>query len=272
MKSPSPDFMTNEKWDALILAAGRGPADPLAKIHGVSHKCLLPVAGRPMLWRVLAALQQSGRFEHITVSIEDPQLLQSLPVSGPARVESVAAESSAALSAATALQSRDMSRPVLITTGDHPLLTPEIVGYFLDRSTAARCDLAVALAPRDTILGVYPGARRTFLRFGHTRVSGCNLFALNTRASLRALAHWHEVERHRKQPWRLIFSFGAVPLLAYLSGVLSLESAFGRASEFLGLTARPILMPFADAAVDVDKPHDLELVEHALTVREGRSR
>lgn len=160
-----------------------------------------------------------------------------------------------------------MARPVLVTTGDHPLLTPEMLDYFLGRSAEAHCDLAVALATAETILAAYPGTRRTFLKFGRTRVSGCNLYAFNNRASLEALPHWRYVERHRKKPWRLVSSFGAIPLLAYLAGVLSLEAAFRRASRILGLRAKPILMPFAEAAVDVDRPPDLELVERILSRR-----
>ena len=37
--------------------------------------------------------------------------------------------------------------------------------------------------------------------------------------------------------------------------------------ERLGLTAKPILLPFAEAAIDVDKPSDLELAETILKQR-----
>ncbi|MDP9137564.1 MAG: NTP transferase domain-containing protein [Pseudomonadota bacterium] len=255
------------KWDALVLAAGRGADDPLARAQGVSHKCLLTVAGQPMLSRVIGALAGSGRFERIAVSIEDPDLLQSLPPAQAVAMEFIPSASSAAASVAAALEGRDMLRPVLVTTGDHPLLTPEILEYFLARSEQVNCDLAVGLALAETILAAHPGTRRTFLKFGRTRVSGCNLYAFRGRASLKALAHWQFVERHRKQPWRLVSSFGAIPLLANLVGLLSLDGAFRWASNILGLEARPILMPFADAAIDVDKPSDLELVERILKAR-----
>ena len=46
--------------DGVVLAAGRGPDDPMAKAFGVAHKCGLAVAGIPMLQRVLAALVGPG--------------------------------------------------------------------------------------------------------------------------------------------------------------------------------------------------------------------
>jgi CTP:molybdopterin cytidylyltransferase MocA len=255
------------KWDALILAAGRRADEPFARSLGVSHKCLMPIAGQPMLSRVISALQASGRFERIAVSIEDAGLLRSLPESHVANVGFIPSASSPAASVAKAFEHQEMVRPVLVTTGDHPLLTAEILAYFLDRSATALCDLAVALATHETVLAAYPGTRRTFLRFGHTRVTGCNLFSFINPTSLKVLPHWRFVERHRKQPWRIVSSFGVIPLLAYLVGLLSLDTAFRQASRRLDLLAQPILIPFADAAVDVDKPQDFELVERILNER-----
>ena len=49
--------------NALILAGSRGPDDPMARAAGVSHKALLPVAGVPMLLRVVEALRALPDFE-----------------------------------------------------------------------------------------------------------------------------------------------------------------------------------------------------------------
>ena len=50
-------------------------------------------------------------------------------------------------------------------------------------------------------------------------------------------------------------------------GTLTLDGAFRIVSNRLGLTAKPILLPFAEAAIDVDKPSDLELAEAILKLR-----
>ncbi|MCA9510732.1 MAG: hypothetical protein KC560_08525, partial [Myxococcales bacterium] len=52
--------------------------------------------------------------------------------------------------------------------------------------------------------------------------------------------------------------------------VLSLEAAFARASRAIGAEAAPVVLPFADAAVDVDTPADLALVERVIGER-GRA-
>ncbi len=41
--------MGERTYTALVLAASRGNLDPLAQAGGVSHKCFIDIAGRPML-------------------------------------------------------------------------------------------------------------------------------------------------------------------------------------------------------------------------------
>ena len=64
-----------------ILLAGRrdGATDPLAQAAGVTHKCLVPVAGQPMLLHVIEALVANRRIGTVRVVIEDPALLFGLP-------------------------------------------------------------------------------------------------------------------------------------------------------------------------------------------------
>ena len=46
-------------FSAIILAADRGPDDPVTQAAGVSCKALTPVGGIPMVLRVLNALEES---------------------------------------------------------------------------------------------------------------------------------------------------------------------------------------------------------------------
>ena len=56
--------------------------------------------------------------------------------------------------------------PWLITTGDHPLLTVEMLHYFLAEAARSHADLCVGLATAETIVARFPEARRTYLAFG----------------------------------------------------------------------------------------------------------
>lgn len=244
-------------WSALVLAAGRGPDDPLAKAYGVANKCLIEVGGVAMLDRVVSAL---NGFRPVLVSIESGAAI---------RHETIAPSTSAPSSVLAALRSGRLSYPVLVTTGDHPLLTPAMLEHFCRASAASGADFTAGLARAEVIEAAWPETRRTYFAFGPDRVSGCNLFALRNEKALLILERWQYLEQVRKKPWRLVAAFGLVPLARYLAGNLTLDSAFALASRKLGLVMKPVLMPQADAAIDVDKPADKDLVETILAHRAG---
>jgi CTP:molybdopterin cytidylyltransferase MocA len=256
--------MSGPRWQALMLAAGRGPGDPMARTYGVANKCLIPVGGVPMLRRVHDTLAASGLFSRIAVSIEDAAIAHA--VLGPsARV--LAPSTSAPASVLTALASGALQYPVLITTGDHALLTPRMITHFCAESEKSGADFTAGLARAETILAAHPESIRTFFSLGHDRVSGCNLFALLNARGLGLIERWQYLEPVRKKPWRLVAAFGPVPLLRFALGRLSLDAAFATVSARLGLTVKPVLMPFAEAAIDVDKPADKSLAEKILAAR-----
>jgi CTP:molybdopterin cytidylyltransferase MocA len=256
--------------NALILAGSRGPDDPMAKAAGVSHKALLPVAGVPMLLRVAEALRATSGIRRIYVCIEDARVIFQVPgleALHRARVlETVPAAESPAASVAAALRRIDLSQPLLITTGDHPLLTPVILQRFLE-SAPKDCDLAVALAPADVVAAAYPDAIRTFYRLGRRRFSGCNLFLARSPNVARVADFWRSMEAYRKRPLRLIWRVGPWALIKVLLGLMNAEQAFAYLSQKAGAIIRPVELPIAEAAVDVDKPADLELVERIFAGR-----
>jgi hypothetical protein len=155
--------------------------------------------------------------------------------------------------------------PLLITTADHPLLSPPMVERFCAAARASGAALVAGLAEARVIRAAYPETRRTWLRFADGAYSGANLFALLGPEGRRAVAFWRRVEQERKRPWRLVRAFGLRPLVAYLLGRLSLDDAMARASAVLGARVAAVQLPFAEAAIDVDRPADLALVETILS-------
>jgi hypothetical protein len=139
-----------------------------------------------------------------------------------------------------------------------------MVDRFCAEARASGTDLVAGLTDARVIRSAYPEARRTYLRFADAAYSGANMFALLTPKSRRAVAFWRRVEQERKRPWRLVRAFGLGPLLAYLLGRLTLDEAMRRASTVIGARVAAARLPFAEAAIDVDKPADLALVETIL--------
>jgi len=255
------------KWRAIILAAGRGPSDPMAAAYGVSHKCLIEVGGTPMLRRVVDTLANHASIGEISVAIDDRDVGIKALGDAVSKVVFVPTAESAARTVYALLAQSKGDYPILLTTADHPLLTGGMIDSFLTHSADAPADLTVGLASAETILAAYPDASRTFLRFGDDRVSGCNLFGLRTANAVKAIDFWHYLEPVRKKPWRLFAAFGPLAIVRFFTGKMNVERAFAVASRRIGIVARPVLLPFADAAVDVDKPADKELAEQILRKR-----
>jgi hypothetical protein len=222
-----------------------------------------------MLKRVADALLAAG-LESISVSIDDGDAARRALADKASRVSYLSPERSAPASAKAGAEGG--SFPVLVTTGDHALLTREMAAYFCNEAEASDADFCAGLATAETILAAYPDTRRTFFTFGRDRVSGCNLFAVMTPAGLKVLERWRYLDQLRKKPWRLVLAFGLGPLIKFALGRLSLDDAFRTASSKLGIVAKPVLMPFAEAAIDVDKPADKELAEKILRQSQSATR
>jgi len=257
-------------FTALVLAGSRGAVDPVARHAGLPHKAFVPIAGTPMLHWVLAALRESPSVGRIAVCLDEPELLAGLPDSGPgdlgARIVAAPTGVTPGASVLRAIETLPDPWPLLVTTADHPLLTAAMVEHFCT-GVPGDADVGVAVAPASLIRRSHPDSVRTFYRFAAEAYSGCNLFCLRTPAAKRAVAFWSRMERHRKRPWRLISAIGPVTLCRFLLGRLTLERAMERLSGLVGATVRAVEMPFAEAAMDVDKPSDLALAESILRRR-----
>ena len=227
-----------KNWTAIVLAAGRGPDDPMAKAYGVSHKCALPVNGVPMLKRVVDALRGSRSIGEISVSIETAEsraIRWARPQRGCSRLGKLRAP------LGHYGDQKKPNFPVLITTADHALLTPEMIDYFCGQAEVNGADFSAGLARAEIILDAYPQSIRTFFKFGKDRVSGCNLFAVRNEKGLRILEKWKYLEQVRKKPWRLVAAFGPLALIRFLLGTVSLDDVFRIVSNRLELAAKPIL-------------------------------
>jgi GTP:adenosylcobinamide-phosphate guanylyltransferase len=255
---------------ALVLAGSRrGEEDPVAHYRHVTAKFLVTAGGVPMLVRVVRALAASPSIGDILISLDDPTLVERLPELEPLRASGhlQVLRSSSGLSSSVAGGFEQAGPPLLVTTADHALLDVAMIEHFLGAADALAADVAVGLAAAATIAASYPQTRRTYLRFRDGGYSGANLFLLRTREAHRGIEFWQRVERDRKAPWRLAGAFGPVLLLAYLLRLATLKQAMRLVSRRLGTRVAAIPMPMAEAAIDVDKPADLDLVESILAAR-----
>ena len=86
-------------------------------------------------------------------------------------------------------------------------------------------------------------------------------------SSARAMTFWRRVEENRKSPWRIAGAIGVGTIVLYALGALRLNQALARLSDAMGAKCAVSILPIAEAAIDVDKPDDLQLVEMIISGR-----
>lgn len=221
----------------------------------------MPLRGVPMIRRVVDSLRGSQEIGRIVVC-------------GPADLanwvgtEVVPTSGSPAGSVAAFLESGTHQWPLLVTTADHPLLKSEMIDFFCRETRGAGADLTVGMASKTTIAAAYPATRRTFYRFRDDQWGGCNIFGLTSPNVLELVHFWRSLEDHRKRPLKIVRRFGWRNLIGMLMRRWTAQEAVARAGHRFGVSARPIPMPWAEAAIDVDTLEDLVLVDSIIAQQE----
>lgn len=250
---------------AVVLAGDRRPDDPLVRHTGACCKALVAIDGTPMLQSVVAVLQHSGLVRQVLLSGPSRRCLETAPSLKAAlqdgRIQWLEPQASPSTSAYSAMQRLAPGTPVLVTTADHPLLRPEIVDHFLRAALDTHADVVVGLSRFSSIRDRFPDVRKTVLRFRDGGFCGCNLFAFLTPRSRRVADAWRRVEQQRKSPLRVMGQLGWRSVLSYVLGRLSLDRALDELSRRMQVRIRPVILPFPEAAIDVDSIADQRLVE-----------
>ncbi|MXP26740.1 NTP transferase domain-containing protein [Altererythrobacter indicus] len=260
----------SDGWTAIVLAGRRPGIDPLAAHFGKPSKALIPVAGEAMLSRVLRVLRATPEVNRIVVLTQDVEELASAAELAWVQDDSAIgiARSGATISGSVLdfLQHDGTNQPILLTTADNVLLTPEIASYFINKARAAQ--LSVGLVSRGQLEKDYGQSQRTWWRFGDGDFSGANLFALQVEEASDvqdALLFWEKIEQDRKKVWKIAARFGPLLMLRIALRRLSLNKAVREAGRRLHVDAQAVALPFGRAAIDVDKLSDHAMAEKILS-------
>ncbi len=248
-------------WTALVLAGSRPGGDPLAEHFGTDLKALIPVAGVPMVRRPVDALLASDWIDRIIVVAQQPdRIAEALPEDE--RIEVKPSQDTIAATLDAICADPGTRWPLLVTTADHALLTPQIIDSFCRRSL--RTDISIALVERRRVMRRFPTAQRTWIRFRGGAYTGANLFQLRTAKSIAAVRVWRDMEQDRKKRLRLLWGLGPTIFLGAVLRVISLDQVLRRVGKRLGLAIRSVSLRDPLAAIDIDKVSDHRLVEDIL--------
>lgn len=262
-----------KKFHAVVMAAQRvGIVNELAVDAGVSHKCLIEMAGKKLVEHVLDCLDQSPEIEQVTISIDQLEVLDGAPVyermkaEGKARAVLAGADLFSSFLVAVDGEGRF---PVLVTTADNVLLTPAMVAHFCSEVERTNSRAGIALTEKKVLLDVYPDGQRRFHRFADNEYSNCNLYAIMDRETTRLASVFQTGGQFAKSLYRVFRAFGVWNAIAYRFAFYSLDKGMDRLSKKFNTSVVAVRMPFPEAPIDVDNFRSKKLAAEILAARQA---
>ena len=249
--------------NAVILAAGLS-GDDFGRTFGTAHKCLVEVAGRPMIHWVLDALRGARSVDRVVV----------VGPEGPLRSAGVKAEivhqdgGAYTDSLHTGVGSVSGAK-VLVIAADVPLLLADGLDEYVTDCLASGADLCFPAVSWEAMRARFPGARKTWydLRDGKltkgNAVVGPRGFFLTQLSRIEDLFN----SRKRKQWAGLICQQFMRRLLARAASQADVEATL---SSYLGVRLKAVPAD-PSLAVDVDEVPDVAFVNMVLRRRASDS-
>ena len=251
--------------DAVITAGGiPDPEDPLYEYTQGKSKALLEIAGKPMAQWVLDAVCASDNIDNIIIIglEQDNPLICEKPITyiqnQGAMLDNVRA------GVFKVAEINPQADHVIMVSSDIPALTTEMVDWTVHTADAHEADFYYNLITKEVMETRYPGSNRSFVKLKDVEVCGGDMNIVRVAAATGNDELWEKLISARKNPFKQAALFGYGTLILLLTRRLSLEDAVPRIEKQLGIIGRPVLCPYAEIAMDVDKPHQLEILRADL--------
>lgn len=243
--------------DAVVLAGGDGAVvDPSVRFKG-----LLPIAGRPMVEWVTDALIAAETVAGVAVVVPSAEDLGSW-VDKPDKL--VVSDREFMDNVLAGVASFRSDRPVLIATGDLPMLTPGAIDDFVNASLDSGAEITYPLIPREDMEREFPGSERTFFKLRTGVFTGGNLGLAGPELTARNREMGQRLFDLRKSAFSMVRILGVAFAVKFLLGRLHPREVEAKLGELVGGSGAAIITHHASIGMDVDKPADVALVERLL--------
>ena len=252
--------------DCIVAAGGLPkPEEPLYAFTQGKSKALLDMNGRTMLERVMDALQTAHHVDRIVViGLENDMGMtfqrpidQYLPDHG-SMVGNI-------LAGITWLRETDPTiETVLFCSADVPMITGSIVDAHIESCQPMDKAVYYTFVTRETMERRFPGSNRTYVKLKGVEIAGGDLAIAQVVVADHNEELFHTLTNARKHAWKLARIVGFKFLIKFLFRQVSISDIEQTAERILGMPAQIVLTPFAEIAMDADKPEQVDLLRGEL--------
>lgn len=251
--------------DAIVTAGGiPQPGDPLYVYSNGDSKALIDIAGKPMVQWILDALGDSKKVDNVIViglsaksGLTCKKPLHYISNQGRMLANIVTGVNKA-------MELNKKSEYVLIVSSDIPALKADMVDWLVDTCMETKDEIYYGVCPREVMETRFPTSNRTYTKLKDMQVCGADVNVIHVNQVTEHLETWEALIGNRKSPLRSAAVIGLDTLFQLFTRQLSLHDMVKRASERIGVKGRAIVWDRAEPCMDVDKPHQLELMRDDL--------
>lgn len=253
--------------DAILTAGGIPlPEDPLYSYTNGDSKAMVDVAGKPMIQWVLDALGNARHVDNVIIIGLSPKV--DITCKKPMHFISNQGRMLANIVAGVekSLELDPKTEYVLVASSDIPGITAEMVDWLIETCMATRQDIYYGVVPREVMETRYPGSNRTYTKLKDIQLCGADMHITHVSMATEHLDMWEELIGNRKSPLKQAATIGFGTLLKVATRSITLADLVDVITKRLGITGQPILWDHAEPGMDVDKPHQLELLREDLKI------
>jgi GTP:adenosylcobinamide-phosphate guanylyltransferase len=255
--------------DAIITAGGIPvDGDPLFIYTQGIPKALLKITDKPMIQWVLDAVNDCEYIERVVII--------GLPKDTPlvSRHETIFMESQGDMlkniqTAADALKRSDeLDARAFIIASDVPGISSAMLNWLYETSSALTGDIFYTIIKKETMESRFPASNRTYIELADCHVCGGDVSVFRLEVANGERPIWKRLIAARKNPVKQARLIGLGILIPLLLKKLDLKTAERKISRRLRVIGHALICPFAEMGMDVDKPHQFDILQAGLTTHE----
>ncbi len=259
--------------DAVVTAGGiPQPDEPLYQYSQGEAKALIDIAGKPMIQWTLDALSEAKTIERVVI-IGLPAKV-GLKCKKPMTFLSNQGKMLENLKAGTAkvMELNPQAKYVLFVSSDIPSITGSMVDWVVNTCMETKDDLYYNVIRREDMDRRFPGSRRTFTPLKGMEVCGGDMNMARAAIVYENSEFWEKIIEARKNPAQQAMLIGPDIIFKFLFRQLSIDDVIQRVAQKLDLKGRALICPYPEVGMDVDKPHQLEMLRADLARRAKSTR
>jgi GTP:adenosylcobinamide-phosphate guanylyltransferase len=232
---------------------------------------MIDVAGRPMIQWILDALGDARKVDRVIIIGLSPknELVCKKPLYYISNQGRMLANIVAGVN--KSLELNPKSEYVMLVSSDIPTLESGMVDWLATTAMKTRDDLYYGVCPREVMEKRFPTSNRTYTKLKDIDVCGADINIIHVSMATEHLDTWEQLIGNRKSPLRQAAVIGWDTLFQLATRQFTLQDLVERASERIGIKGRAIIWSQAEPCMDVDKPHQLEILRADLVRQQRRS-